>query len=286
MIEFRGVSFAYPATSGPALSEVDLSVPAGQVCGVVGASGAGKSTLAAAIAGMVPHVTGGALTGSVTVAGRSVAGTPLAEVVTDVGLVVQDPFNQMSGAKFTVREELAFGLENLGVERAEMVRRIEEVLSALGIGHLAERSPFTLSGGQQQLVAIGAVLVMRPRVVVLDEPTSQLDPDSASLVFGALDALRRDGITVVLVEHRTERLAELADRVVVLAGGRVVADGAPAEVFTDPRLPGLGVSTTRYTRAARRAAERGLWPRERPLPVLLPEAVSGFSVPAAADPRA
>ncbi|HEX6340188.1 ABC transporter ATP-binding protein [Umezawaea sp.] len=276
MIEFENVSYAYPTTAEDALGPVSFAIPAGQVCGVVGASGSGKSTLASAVAGMIPHVSGGRLSGEVRVGGRPVATTPLADLVTEVGLVVQNPFNQMSGAKFTVREELAFGLENLGVDRAEMVRRIEQVLEDLRIEHLADRSPFALSGGQQQLVAIGSVLVMRPRVVVLDEPTSQLDPASATLVFGALDALRRNGITIVLVEHRIEQLAELADRVLVLSHGSLVLDGSPHDVFTDELLPDLGVSSTRYTRAARRAAERGLWPESLPLPVLLPEAVRGF----------
>lgn len=282
MIEFENISFSYPETTEPALRGISLSIPRGQVCGVTGASGSGKSTLAAAISGMIPHVTGGTLAGSVTVAGKPVATTPLAEIVTDVGLVVQDPFNQMSGAKFTVREELAFGLENLGIERAEMVERIDAVLVELGIAHLADRSPFSLSGGQQQLVAIGAILVMRPRVMVLDEPTSQLDPTSSALVFGALEALRAARITVVLIEHRVARMVELADRVVVLADGAIALDGTPQEVFTDERLPRLGVSATRYTRAAHHAAQRGLWPTGRPLPVLFAEAASGFTVP---DPR-
>ncbi|GAB2649436.1 ABC transporter ATP-binding protein [Saccharopolyspora gloriosae] len=285
MIEFENVGFTYPETAEPALRGIALSVPQGQVCGVVGAGGAGKSTFAAAIAGMVPHVTGGTLTGAVRVAGRSMATTALAEAVTDVGLVVQDPFNQMSGAKFTVREELAFGLENLGVPRAEMVERIDAVLAELGIAHLADRSPFSLSGGQQQLVAIGAVLVMRPKVVVLDEPTSQLDPASTALVFGALAALRAGGITVVLVEHKVAGLVELADRIVVLADGAIALDGTPHEVFTDERLPGFGVSPTRYTRAARQAAERGRWPADRPLPVLFDEAAAGFAAPEPIHPR-
>ncbi|MEU6130938.1 ABC transporter ATP-binding protein [Saccharopolyspora sp. NPDC047091] len=285
MIEFEDVRFTYPESTGVALRGITLTVPEGQVCGVVGAGGAGKSTFAAAVAGMVPHVTGGALTGTVRVAGRAVATTPLAEVVTEVGLVVQDPFNQMSGAKFTVREELAFGLENLGVPRDEMVRRIDAVLAELGIAHLADRSPFALSGGQQQLVAIGAVLVMRPRVVVLDEPTSQLDPASAALVFGALAALRASGITVVLVEHRVTGLVELADRVLVFADGAIALDGTPQEVFTDERLAGFGVSATRYTRAARLAAERGAWPADRPLPVLFEEAAAGFAAPEPISPR-
>ncbi|MDQ2586668.1 energy-coupling factor ABC transporter ATP-binding protein [Saccharothrix yanglingensis] len=277
MIELEDVSFTYPTGSEPALSHLSLSVPAGQVCGVVGANGSGKSTLAGVIADMAPRVTGGELTGSVAVAGRSTAGTAPREPAPPVGLVMQNPFTQMSGAKFTVREELAFGLENLGVPRAEMVRRIDRVVELLGLGRLTDRPPFELSGGQQQMVVIGSILVMEPTVLVLDEPTSQLDPDGVALVFEALRALEDDDVTVVLVEHRVEQLAELADRVVVLDRGRVVLDDVPRAVLTHPALDGLGVARTRYTEAAKLAAAESLWPPSLPLPVLLPDAAEGFA---------
>jgi energy-coupling factor transporter ATP-binding protein EcfA2 len=277
VIEFSRFSYAYPTSTEPVLRDIDVTIPEGQVCGLVGASGAGKTTFAYAAAGLIPHALGGEFTGVVTTAGRVVANTPLAEVVTEVGLVLQNPFNQISGAKYTVRAELAFGLENLGVPRPEMVDRIDGMLERLGITHLADRSPYELSGGQQQLVALAAVLVMRPRVLVLDEPTSQLDPAGARLVFTALDELRKTGITVLLVEHKLEQLAEYADRVLVLAEGAIRLDGEPEEVLADPRLPEWGVGTTRFTDAARRAAELGRWPAERPLPVTLPAAVAGFT---------
>ncbi|MGP4020323.1 energy-coupling factor ABC transporter ATP-binding protein [Saccharopolyspora sp. 5N708] len=277
MIEFSQFNYAYPTSTAPVLRDIAVTIPEGQVCGLVGPSGAGKSTLAYAAAGLIPHALGGEFTGSVTTAGRVVADTPLAEVVTEVGLVLQNPFNQISGAKYTVREELAFGLENLGVARPEMVSRIDGMLERLQITHLADRSPYELSGGQQQLVALAAVLVMQPRVLVLDEPTSQLDPAGSRLVFTALDELRDSGITVLLVEHKLEQLAEYTDRLLVLVGGSVQLDGPPEEVLADPRLPEWGVGTTRFTDVARRAAELGRWPTERPLPVTLPAAVAGFT---------
>lgn len=275
MIRFSDFTYAYPTGDAAVLHGIDVEIPEGQLCGLVGPSGAGKSTLAYAASGFVPHVMGGELVGGVSVGGRAVADTPLSELVTRVGLVLQDPFNQISGAKFTVREELAFGLENLGTERAEIIARIDDMLDRLGIADLAERSPYELSGGQQQLVALGSVLVMRPSVLVLDEPTSQLDPAGSRLVFGALDEVRRTGITVLLVEHKLERVAEFADRVLVLADGAIRLDGPPGEVLADPRLEEWGVGATRFTQAARRTGDR--WPDGRPLPVTLDDAVPGFA---------
>lgn len=277
MIELDDFSYVYPTGEAPVLRSLTLSVPAGQMCGIVGPSGAGKSTFASAVAGFIPHVLGGELAGRVTVGERDVAETPLAELVVDIGLVLQNPFNQISGAKFTVREELAFGLENLGTPRDEMQRRVQRVLDDLAIKELAERSPYELSGGQQQLVAIGSVLVMQPRALVLDEPTSQLDPAGSKLVFAALRELREAGITVVLIEHKLEQLAEFTDRVLVLVDGQFVLDGTPGDVLADERLSHWGIGETRYTTAARLARERGLWPGERPLPVSLEPAVAGFA---------
>lgn len=277
MIEFSEFGYAYPTGTAPALTGITVSIPEGQLCGLIGPSGAGKSTVAYAATGFIPHATGGECAGRVTVAGHVVDSTPLPDLVTEVGLVLQDPFNQISGAKYTVREELAFGLENLGVRPGEMHTRVDGMLERLRITHLASRSPYELSGGQQQLVALGAMLVMRPRVLVLDEPTAQLDPAGSRMVFGALDELRRTGITVLLIEQKPEQLAEFADRLLVITGGAIRLDGTPAEVLTDPRLPDWGVATTRFTTAARAAATTGRWPDGRPLPVTLRAAVDGFA---------
>ncbi|WP_326770613.1 energy-coupling factor ABC transporter ATP-binding protein (plasmid) [Streptomyces sp. NBC_01591] len=277
MIEFEDLSYAYPTANDAALRSITLTVPAGQICGVVGAAGAGKTTLAGAISGTIPHLSGGELVGQVKVGGRIVPETPVNELAGTVGMVLQNPFNQISGAKFTVREELAFGLENLGVAREEMIRRVDDVLHELRIDELADRSPYELSGGQQQMVALGSMLAMRPSVLVLDEPTSQLDPAGSRLVFDVLEGLRGRGITVVLMEHKLEQLARFADRLLVLAEGRLVLDGPPDVVLADPRLDEWAVGTTRYTRAARLAQEQGLWPDGRSLPVSLEPAVAGFA---------
>jgi len=277
MIALEHVTYSYPSTASPALRDVSLTIPTGQLCAVVGANGAGKSTLAYTLAGFVPHFYHGALSGSVRVAGRNTAATPLSEWVLSVGLVFQNPFNQISGTKFTVREEIAFGLENLGVPREAMLGRVEAAMATVGISALADRSPLALSGGQMQRVALASVLVMRPPVLILDEPTSQLDPIGSREVFAAIRALAADGeTTVLMIEHKLEWVAEFADRVIALSEGEVIADGRPAEVLTDERVIARGAGQTRYTLAARRARELGQWPAGRRLPVTLAEAVEGF----------
>lgn len=278
MISLRQVTYFYPATSTPALRDVSLEIPSGQFCAVIGSNGAGKSTLAYALAGFVPHFYRGALSGEVKVAGQNTAATPLSELVLVAGLVFQNPFNQISGTKFTVREEIAFGLENLGVPRGAMLERAEAAMERVGIRSLADRSPLALSGGQMQRVAIASVLVMRPSVLILDEPTSQLDPVGSREVFAAIRALASAGeTTVVMIEHKLEWVAEFADRVIAFAGGEIIADGKPGAVLTDESLIERGVGQTRYTLASRRARELGLWPAGRKLAVRLDEAVEGFS---------
>ncbi|MQA04546.1 MAG: ATP-binding cassette domain-containing protein [Streptosporangiales bacterium] len=273
VIRLRGVSYTYPEGELPALRDVGLDVAEGEICAIVGANGAGKSTLAQVLAGFCPHFEGGELDGEVHVAGLDIASSRMEDIVPRVGLVLQNPFNQISGARFTVREEVAFGLENLGVPEREMGARVDEMLETLRIDHLASRSPYELSGGQQQLVALAAILVMRPRVVVLDEPTSQLDPAGTDLVFTALRALRDTDLTTVLIEHKLEQLEQYADSVVVLADGVVRAKGRPREVLAHDELEAWGVGGTRFSRAARELRTRGWWRPDVEIPVSLGDAV-------------
>ena len=276
MIVLREVSYTYPEAADPALHGIELNLQPGSITGVVGASGAGKTTLAKVIAGFLPRVDGGELTGTVCVAGRNLAELSLVEAVGQVGLVIQNPFNQISGAKYTVREEIAFGMENLGTPRAEMAARVKQVAALLRISDLLDRSPYALSGGQMQLVAIASMLVLRTPVLVMDEPTSQLDPFGTRLVFAVLDQLQQAGTTVVIFEHKLELLQAHADRLLVLAGHTIVADGSPTEVLADERVDGWAIGSTRYTRAARLARVRGLLPVHGALPVSFEQAAATF----------
>ncbi len=277
MIRLTDVTYHYPRATSPALADLSLEIPAGQFCAVIGANGAGKSTFCAALAGFIPHFYRGKLTGTVEVAGIDIAGSSLAELSGTVGLVFSNPFNQITGARFSVRDEIAFGLENMGVPRAEMMPRIDEMMRFAGLVDLADRPPFALSGGQQQRLAIASVLVMRPKVIVLDEPTSQLDPIGSREVFAVLrDLAATDEATVFLAEQKLEWVATFADRVLVLHEGRLVADGAPENILASPELSRYGLEPTRYTQVARAAQNGGLRPDARALPVTLDQAVEFF----------
>src|SRR5512138_3529444 len=276
IVNFKNVTYKYPLTDSPALQDINLQVNEGEFVAVIGPNGAGKSTLCYTIAGFVPHFFKGEITGLVEVAGNDSSKSNLHEWVLNVGLAFQNPFNQISGAKYTVFEEIAFGLENIGVPREEMKPRVEDALKLTGISDLADRSPYSLSGGQQQRVALTSILVMQPKVLVLDEPTSQMDPIGTREVFSVIRTLAEQGMTVVLVEHKVEWIAEFADRVIALHQGEILLEGTPSEVLTSDILDGKGFGISRYTSVAREARKMGLWKKEK-LPVTLDEAAEGFS---------
>jgi len=275
IIDLQNVTYKYPLTDAPVLQNINLQVNEGEFVAVIGPNGAGKSTLCYTIAGFVPHFFKGEITGTVEVAGSESSKSSLHEWVLNVGLAFQNPFNQISGAKYTVFEEIAFGLENIGVPREEMRSRVEEALKLTGISDLADRSPYSLSGGQQQRVALTSILVMQPKVLVLDEPTSQMDPIGTREVFGVIRKLSEQGMTVVMVEHKVEWIAEFADKVVALHNGLVLLEGKPQEVLTSDLLTDKGFGISRYTSVARKAKELGMWKKDM-LPVTLDEAVAGF----------
>ena len=238
MIVFDRVSVRYAATSAPVLRDVDLIVPEGELCLVVGRTGTGKSTLLRAVNGLVPHFTGGVLTGRVLVDGRDTRTHRPRDLADVVGVVGQDP--QAGFVADLVEDEIAYGMEWLGLPADVMRRRVEETLDLLGIADVRGRPLGTLSGGQRQRVALGAALAAHPRVLVLDEPTSALDPQAAEEVLAALQRLVHDlGLTVLLAEHRLERVVQYADRVVLLGEpGEPMVVGDPADVMaTAPVAP-------------------------------------------------
>lgn len=276
-VVLKNLTYLYPTSEKPVLRNLSFHIQEGEFVAVVGPNGAGKSTLCYALAGFVPHFFKGEISGEIEVNGRKSSESTLDEWVLNVGLAFQNPFNQISGAKYTVFEEIAFGLENIGVPREEMKKRVEDAMSLTGIGDLADRSPYSLSGGQQQRVALTSILVMRPRLLVLDEPTSQMDPIGAREVFGVVRKMAEEGMTVVMVEHKVEWIANFADRVIALKEGQILLEGSASEVLTSEALVEYGFGVSRYTSAAREAKKKGLWKKER-LPVTLDEAAEGFNL--------
>ncbi len=230
MIEFQHVTVTYADAATPTLRDVDLTIEEGELCLVVGPTGAGKSTLLGAVNGLVPHFTGGTLAGRVTVDGRDTRRHPPRELADVVGVVGQDPLAGF--VTDTVEQELAYAMEQLAVPPDVMRKRVEETLDLLGLAELRSRALHQLSGGQQQRVAIGAVLTAHPRVLVLDEPTSALDPTAAEEVLAAITRLVHDlGVTVLLAEHRLERVVQYADSMIHLSGDGTAQYGEARGVF-------------------------------------------------------
>jgi energy-coupling factor transport system ATP-binding protein len=276
-VETDLLSYQYPGSEQPALNEVSIRIPAGEFVALIGANNSGKSTLCYALAGVVPHLYHGRITGRVCIAGQDNKDKTISEIAHHVGLVLQVPGNQMSGVRFTVFEEVAFGLENRGVAREKIIKRVKAVLTQIGLEEYAGNSPFHLSGGQQQRLALATVLALDPGILVLDEPTTFLDPQGAKLVFEILRQLQQQGKTIVIAEQRLDLVAQYTNRVLALDRGRIVMDGSPREVLSSADMRSINLDWTRYTQVAELLRLRGLWPVDLPLPASLSETVDGLS---------
>jgi len=242
IIEVEGLSYTYPNVESPALRGVDLTIDEGEFLLLTGPSGCGKTTFSRCLNGLIPHFYSGDLVGSVIVNGLDVREHATSELARNVGLIFQNPDNQIFA--LTVEKDVAFGLENLGIPKEQMMEDIDWALDATGIDHLRDRGTHELSGGQKQRLAIASILAMRPRILVLDEPTSFLDPIGAERTFKVLDALNKDHrITVILIEHRVDLAAKYVDKVVLFGDGRVMNLGSPENVFLrdETRLAGVGI---------------------------------------------
>jgi energy-coupling factor transport system ATP-binding protein len=229
VVDLCDVSYTYEGEDAPALRNVSLRVEEGEFLLILGPSGCGKSTLLQLLNGTIPHTLKGTLSGEATICGRPLVTTKVASFATDVGMVFQDPDSQIICTR--VRDEVCSGLENLCRPASEILERQGEALRLVGLDGFGDRSVFDLSGGQKQRVSIAAVLAVRPRLLVLDEPTANLDPAGMAEVFALLQALHEAGATIVMVEHRVDELADRISRVVMMDGGRVTFDGSPRTAF-------------------------------------------------------
>ena len=242
MIELKNVSFKYELQEEKTIKNLDLYVKQGEFVGIIGKNGSGKTTLCNIIRGIIPDFVQGTITGSISIDNKDINDIERGEMAELVGFVFQNPFSQISGIKKTVFEEIAYGLENLGVPREEIRQRVTDVIKLLKIEDLQDKNPNELSGGQSQRVAIASIIVMNPKVLIFDEPTSQLDPLGTEEIFDILKLLKSQNKTIILVEHKIDLIAEYADRVVVMDDGQIIFNGETHEILSDRKIEEHNVS--------------------------------------------
>ncbi len=255
MIRVEEFSFYYADSEKPALKDVNLSIHDGEFTLITGSSGSGKSSLCRCFNGLIPNFYGGKLEGRVEVQGLDVKDYPTSELAKKVGMIFQDPENQLVSTD--IEREIAFGLENLGYPKSTIVKRIEESLDIVGISHLRRANMQELSGGEKQKIAIASVLVLHPEILVLDEPTSQLDPKGAEDILTITERLNDElGITVILIEHRLDRVIHFIDRLIIMHEGRITADGNPGEVLRKEQIQKTGIGIPPVIRLAQHLQAR------------------------------
>ncbi|MFX0053971.1 MAG: energy-coupling factor ABC transporter ATP-binding protein [Promethearchaeota archaeon] len=257
LVEFADFSFKYLGADFLALRKVNASVNEGEYVVITGPSGCGKTTLCRAINGLVPHFHRGYIAGNVYVDGQNTREATVAQLASTVGLVFQNPANQL--VTLNVEKEIAFGPENLGVSPQEVRTRVEEIIDLLNLEHLREKHPHEMSGGEQQRLAMAATLALKPKVLVADEPTSNLDPKSAELILDIIAELnKRNGMTVLLVEHRLDLVAKDASRVILMDKGQIVADGPPRDILPMDISMEIGIGIPKATQVYRRLQAKGI----------------------------
>lgn len=272
VIEVQGLNFTYNGSNQQVLKDLNLTVHKGEFIGITGPTGVGKTTLSYCINGVIPHFIEGDYTGDVQIKGSSVFDLSSQEISRWIGSVFQDPEAQLVSAN--VEEELAFGPENLAVIPAEILKRIDFALKAVGIEHLRNSSIDSLSGGQKQRVAIAAVLTMLPEIIILDEPTAELDPMGTDDVFTVLHKLNRElGLTIIIIEHKLEHLSKYCQRLLIMDDGKILVDDAPAKIFKQwQQIQNMGVKPPQVTEFFGRLQE--YYPENKNIPVTLEEAKS------------
>ena len=277
VVDVKDFSFKYRQTKHKALKNVSFQVEEGSFFCIIGSNGSGKSTLCNALVGLIPHYFVGKMSGSVTIDGSVVEDSTIADLSTKIGLVFQNPFNQLSYTAGTVAEELAYGLGNRGIPREE---KVDTVAKLMRIDHIIHKNPLELSGGQVQRVAFGSTFIMEPKILVLDECTTQLDPLGSEEIFDIVKDLNKNGITVIMVDHEMERVARCADQIMVLDAGEVVAIDEPKKIFGNPDIVAHHIGVPDYVKICNALKEKGYTDRdieitEEPTVELVKEALKG-----------
>lgn len=259
VLEVKDLKFKYRDAKKRVLNGLNFQVKKGEFLCIIGQNGSGKSTLCNALVGLIPYYFAGKLKGQVLVDGIDTQESTIAELSSKIGLVFQNPFNQLSYTAGSVAEELAYGLGNKGVPREKMVKKVEYVAKLMRIDHIIHKNPLEMSGGQVQRVAFGSTFIMEPGILVLDECTTQLDPLGSEEIFDIVKELNKNGVTVIMVDHDMERVARCADRILVLDSGEQVALDTPQNIFGNPDVMAHHIGAPDYVAITRELKERGLY---------------------------
>lgn len=257
-IDLQNVTYTYPLADKPSIEDVTLSFDKGKFYAILGANGSGKTTLCNIIRGFIPQFFQGDIKGEVKLQGKNLSEFSLAELAPKMGYIFQNPFNQITGARDNVYEEIAYGLEKFGIAPDEIRKRVDRVLEMTNTAAFADKNPFELSGGQQQRVALASVIVLEPDIMVIDEPTSQLDPQETERVFDIISRMKEMGKTIILVEHKIELIAEYADEVIALKNGRLLTSGPKEKVLSDITLKDHGIDMPPSVLLSEELKKRGI----------------------------
>ena len=274
--KLEDVSYKYPLEDREILKNINLDIKKGEFWAVIGKNGSGKTTLCNVVRRFIPDFYKGELKGKITLEGKELKDYSAKEIVQKVGFVFQNPFTQISGVKETVFEEIAFGLENLALDAEYIRKRVEETLKLLHIEELKDKNPYELSGGQGQKVALASIIAMDPEIMVIDEPTSQLDPKGTEEIFEIIDILKKEGKTIILVEHKLELIAEYAEKVMVLDEGEMILSGNTEDVLKNKILLEKEIGIPQYTALAYRLMDEGKVQFEE-IPITKEKAVEVFA---------
>uniref|UniRef100_UPI00403F51B4 energy-coupling factor ABC transporter ATP-binding protein n=1 Tax=Candidatus Enterococcus willemsii TaxID=1857215 RepID=UPI00403F51B4 len=242
IIELKNVTYKYPLDEIPAIKDLSLSIEQGKVYGIIGGNQSGKTTLCNIIRGFIPAIFLGQLDGEVRYKNKAVQDYNIGSLASEMGYSSQNPFTQISGVKDTVAEEIAYGMENIGVSSADMHEKVEELITLFKLEELKDKNPYELSGGQKQRVALASVVALDPEIIILDEPTSQLDPQSTEEIFQIVDRLKQAGKTILIVEHKVDLLAEYCDDIILLEDGYLRKCGTVHQVLSDSSILEYGGS--------------------------------------------
>ena len=249
-LKLENVNYKYPLEEKNTLQNINIEIKKGEFWAVIGKNGSGKTTLCNILRRFVPDFYKGELTGKITLEGKELKDYSQKEIVQKIGFVFQNPFTQISGVKNTVFEEIAYGLENLGIERETIISEVEKILKLLEIEKLRDKNPYNLSGGQKQRVALASIIAMNPDILVIDEPTSQLDPKGTEDIFKIINLMANEGKTIILVEHKLELIAEYAENILVLDEGEIILSGKASEVLNNKILIEKEIGMTQYSMLA------------------------------------